>query len=96
MAEGRKLLAQNKTARFNYSIEDSIECGIVLEGTEVKSFRAGNISFPDAFAEIRNGEVWVRGLHVAEYSFSLYLITIQTVPKNFFSTEMKSSVLFVR
>lgn len=70
MAEGRKLLAQNKKARFNYSIEDSIECGIVLEGTEVKSFKAGNISFPDAFAEIRNGEVWVQGLHVAEYSFS--------------------------
>ncbi len=70
MAEGRKILAQNKKARFNYTIEDSLECGIVLEGTEVKSFRAGNISFPDAFAEIRNGEVWIRGLHVAEYRFS--------------------------
>ena len=70
MAEGRKILAQNKKARFNYTIEDSIEGGIVLEGTEVKSFKAGNISFPDAFAEIRNGEVWVRGLHVAKYSFS--------------------------
>lgn len=70
MAEGRKTLAQNKKARFNYTIEDSIECGIVLEGTEVKSFRSGNISFPDAFAEIRNGEIWVRNLHVAEYSFS--------------------------
>ena len=70
MAEGRKILAQNKKARYNYTIEDSLECGIVLEGTEVKSFRGGNISFPDAFAEIRNGEVWVRGLHVAEYNFS--------------------------
>jgi len=63
-------IAQNRKARFNYSIEDSIECGIVLEGTEVKSFRAGNVSFPDAFAEIRNGEVWIMGLHIAPYVFS--------------------------
>ena len=45
-----KKIAENKKARFNYSIEDSIECGIVLEGTEVKSVKAGNISFLDSFA----------------------------------------------
>ncbi len=64
------MIAQNKKARFNYTIEDSYECGIVLEGTEVKSFKSGNISFPDAFAEIQNGEVWLKGLHISEYSFS--------------------------
>ncbi|QTQ11731.1 SsrA-binding protein SmpB [Treponema parvum] len=70
MSEERKLIAANKKARFNYSIQESIECGIVLEGTEVKSVKAGNISFPDAFAEIINMEVWVKGLHISEYSFS--------------------------
>jgi SsrA-binding protein len=65
-----KILAQNRKARFNYSVEESLECGIVLEGTEVKSVRAGNISFPDAFAEIRNGEVWLLNMHITPYVFS--------------------------
>ena len=68
--EGKKLIGQNKKARFNYTIEDSIECGIELRGTEVKSFKEGNISFPDAFAEIIKGEVWVKGLHLSEYVYS--------------------------
>ncbi len=70
MAENVKYIAQNKKARFNYSIEDTIECGIALEGTEVKSVKNGNISFPDAFAEITNGEVWLNGFHISEYVFS--------------------------
>ena len=70
MSEERKLIATNKKARFNYSVEDSIECGVVLKGTEVKSVKAGSISFPDAFAEIINNEVWIRGLHISEYSYS--------------------------
>ena len=70
MSEERKLIATNKKARFNYSVEESIECGAVLEGTEVKSVKAGSISFPDAFAEIINNEVWIRGLHISEYSYS--------------------------
>ncbi|MBQ3836018.1 MAG: SsrA-binding protein SmpB [Treponema sp.] len=70
MAEGGKKIAENRKARFDYFIEDSIECGIVLEGTEVKCVKGGNLSFPDAFAEIINGEIWVKGLHIAEYSYS--------------------------
>lgn len=70
MSEERKLIATNKKARFNYSVEESIECGVVLEGTEVKSVKAESISFPDAFAEIINNEVWIRGLHISEYSYS--------------------------
>ena len=65
-----KILAQNRKAHFNYAIEDSIECGIVLEGTEVKSVRAGNISFPDAFAEIQNGEIWLKSFHITPYVYS--------------------------
>lgn len=70
MAEGKKIIAVNKKARFNYSIESSLECGIALEGSEVKSVKAGNLSFPDSFAEIQNGEVWIKNLHISEYSFS--------------------------
>ena len=70
MAESRKIIAENRKARFDYFIEDTYECGIVLEGTEVKSVKNGNISFPDAFAEIINGEVWVKNFHISEYSFS--------------------------
>lgn len=70
MAEGKKTIAENRKARFDYFIEDTYECGIALEGTEVKSVKNGNISFPDSFAEIINGEVWVKNLHIAEYSFS--------------------------
>lgn len=69
MTEGKKI-AENKKARFNYTIEDSIECGVVLEGTEVKSVKAGNISFLDSFAEIINNEVWVKNFHISEYSYS--------------------------
>lgn len=66
----RKIIAENRKARFDYFIEDKYECGIVLEGTEVKSVKNGNISFPDAFAEITNGDVWVKNFHISEYSFS--------------------------
>ena len=66
----RKIIAENRKARFDYFIEDTYECGIVLQGTEVKSVKNGNISFPDAFAEIVNGGVWVKNFHISEYSFS--------------------------
>ena len=70
MAEGTKLIAQNKKAFFNYQVDEKYECGLELQGTEVKSVKAGNISFPDAFAEIRDNEVWMKNCHIAEYSFS--------------------------
>ena len=67
---GTKLIAVNRNARFNYEVEEDIECGIELQGSEVKSFRLGKIRFPDAFAVIEGDEVWLRNLHVAEYLFS--------------------------
>ena len=70
MAEAGKLIAENRKARFDYFVEDTYECGVVLEGTEVKSVKNGNISFPDAFAEIISGEVWIKSFHISEYSFS--------------------------
>jgi SsrA-binding protein len=70
MGEGVKIIAQNRKARYDYTIDDSYECGIELMGTEVKSFRDGKISFPDAWAEVSGGEVWLRSLRVAENPFS--------------------------
>ncbi len=70
MSGGKKIIAENRKARFNYFVEDTVECGIVLEGTEVKSVKNGAISFPDAFAEISGGEVFVKNLNIAEYSYS--------------------------
>ena len=69
--DGVLLVAKNRKARFNYIIEETVECGIVLEGSEVKSIRMGSISFPDAFAEISDrAEVWLKNVRIAQYSHS--------------------------
>ena len=70
MSEGVKIIAQNKKARFDYFVEEKYECGIVLEGTEVKSVKEGSVSFQDSFAEIQNGELWMRNFHISEYKYS--------------------------
>jgi SsrA-binding protein len=70
MSEGIKIIALNRRARHDYAVEETLECGIELQGTEVKSFRDGKISFPDAWAEIIAGEVWLRSLRIAENPFS--------------------------
>ena len=61
---GKKLIAQNKSARHDYFIEEVFECGIVLSGTEVKSLRAGRASLVDGFAMVNNGELWLSGVHI--------------------------------
>ncbi len=65
---GRKVIAQNKKARHDYSIADVVECGLVLSGTEVKSLRAGRASLIDCFAMVNNGELWLMGVHIPEYT----------------------------
>ena len=65
---GRKVIAQNKKARHDYTISDVIECGLVLTGTEVKSLRAGRASLIDGFAMVNNGELWLMGVHIPEYT----------------------------
>ncbi len=66
--QGRKLVAQNRKARHDYHVEDTFEAGLVLTGTEVKSLRAGRASLVDAFAEVRDDEVWLHGMHVPPYT----------------------------
>lgn len=62
-----KLIASNKKARFEYFIEETYEAGIVLKGTEVKSIRAGQVNIKEAYAEIKDGEVFIHGMHIAPY-----------------------------
>ncbi len=65
---GSNVLATNRKARHDYTIVDSYECGIVLVGTEIKALREGKVSLVEAFATIDNGEVWIRNMHIPEYS----------------------------
>lgn len=62
-----KLITENRQARHEYFIEDTYQCGIVLEGSEVKSIRAGSINLKDSFCLIANGEVFVKNMHIAVY-----------------------------
>jgi SsrA-binding protein len=65
---GRKLIAQNKKARHDYHIDDVVEAGLVLVGTEVKSLRLGRASLVDAFASVRGDELWLQAMHIPEYT----------------------------
>jgi SsrA-binding protein len=62
-----KVIANNRKARYNYEITSSLEVGMVLQGSEVKSMRAGKASLVDAYGRIRNGELWLIGMHIAQY-----------------------------
>jgi len=67
-----KLIATNKKAWHNYQIESEYEAGIVLAGSEVKSIREGRVSFQDSYADIKNGEVFLRQLHISPYKYAYY------------------------
>jgi len=64
-----KIIAQNKTARLNYFIEDTCEAGIALVGTEVKALREGKANLKDCYAVVKDGEVFVHDMHISPYSF---------------------------
>lgn len=63
----KKIIAKNPTAMHNYTIEDTIEAGIVLSGTEVKSIKNGKVNIKDTYANIKDGEVFIYGMHVSPY-----------------------------
>ncbi|ABN53947.1 MAG TPA: SsrA-binding protein [Hungateiclostridium thermocellum] len=65
--EEKRVVAQNRKARHDYFIEQTIEAGIVLSGTEVKSIRAGKVSLKDSYANVKNGEVFIYGMHISPY-----------------------------
>ncbi len=66
--KGRKVVSSNRKARHDYAILDTYEAGMVLTGTEVKSLRAGRASLVDAFAQERDGELYLHGMHIPEYT----------------------------
>jgi len=63
-----KVVAENRRARYDYAIEDDIECGIILEGSEVKSLREGQANIAESYAEVKNGELWLVNSYVAPYT----------------------------
>jgi SsrA-binding protein len=67
---GTVLIASNKRARLNYDIDDVLEAGVVLMGSEVKAMRESQVQLGDAYARVRSGEVWLEGVHVAPYAFA--------------------------
>ena len=64
-----KLIAKNPTAYHNYSIESTLEAGIVLSGTEIKSIRNGKINLKDTYVNIKDGEIFIYGMHISPYEF---------------------------
>lgn len=67
---GTKVVATNRQGRRNYSVVETIEAGLVLRGSEVKSLRDSQVQIKDAFARIDSGEIWLHGLHIAPYAHS--------------------------
>jgi SsrA-binding protein len=65
--EGRKVVARNRKARHEYDILETVEAGMELKGPEVKSLRAGQVAFQDAFARVDHGEMWLHSLHISPY-----------------------------
>lgn len=63
----RKIISKNPTARHNYTIIDTIEAGIVLSGTEIKSIRNGKVNLKDTYVNIKNGEAYIYGMHISPY-----------------------------
>lgn len=70
--KGRRVVASNRKARHDYAILDTYEAGLALTGTEVKSLRAGRVSLVDAFAQESGGELWLHGMHIAEYAMGTW------------------------
>lgn len=64
-----KTIATNRKALHDYEVVETVETGIVLTGTEIKSVRAGKVSLVDGFAQVREGEIWLLNVHIAPYSF---------------------------
>ena len=71
-SQHKKIVAENRKARHNYFIEETLEAGLVLKGTEVKSLRQGRANLKDAYARIKNGEVFVYQMHISPYPFAYY------------------------
>ena len=79
--KNERVIADNRKARHNYHVLDTLECGIVLVGSEVKSLRTGTLSLDEAYGKVDKGEVWLVGANIAEYSFSHALNHVPKRPR---------------
>jgi SsrA-binding protein len=68
MAEGERTVADNRRALYDYSIDERVEAGIALTGTEIKSIRAGKVNLREGYARIERGEAWLLGVHISPWS----------------------------
>lgn len=80
-AKGIKPVAQNRRARQDFFVEESVECGIALHGTEVKSMRQGKVNLKESYAQIRDGEVLVQSMHISPYEQGSFFNTDPMRPK---------------
>jgi SsrA-binding protein len=72
MAESNTPTIENRKARFEFHIVDTFEAGVVLQGTEIKSIRKGNVGFTDSFAYMKEGEVWLKDMYIKEFEHGSY------------------------
>jgi SsrA-binding protein len=79
--KNERVIADNRKARHNYHVLDSLECGIVLVGSEVKSLRAGTLSLDEAYGKVDKGEVWLVNANINEYSYSHALNHVPKRPR---------------
>ena len=80
-SKGIKPVAQNRRARHDFFVEESVECGIALHGTEVKSMRQGKVNLKESYAQVRDGEVLVQSMHISPYEQGSYYNTDPLRPK---------------
>lgn len=73
MAEQTQTISVNRQAYHDYFVDETIEAGLALTGTEVKSIRAGHVNLRGAYARVKNGEVWIEGMHIAPYEQGTYM-----------------------
>src|SRR6478672_11323743 len=79
--KNERVIADNRKARHNYNVLDTLECGIVLTGSEVKSLRTGQLSLDEAYGRVEKGEVWLLAANIAEYSYSHALNHVPKRPR---------------
>lgn len=79
--KNQKVIAHNRRARHDYQVLDTLECGIVLTGSEVKSLRNGNMSMEEAYGRVKGDEVWLMGCDIQEYSYAHQLNHIPKRPR---------------
>ena len=84
ITKGERIVCQNKKAYHDYFISDTLEAGIVLVGTEIKSLRAGKASLQDSYCEVIDGEMFLRGLHISKYEMGQLKEIVHKVDPNAF------------